>query len=98
MFTQLRLVAFAATFALFGVACAMPTEGADDPASADESAANDVTADVVESSVEIQRGAKGTVTPGEPIIRVCVNKCSKFCKTMPSGNVVCGETCICVFD
>jgi len=28
------------------------------------------------------------VTAGEPTIKVCVNKCSKWCKTMPSGNVV----------
>jgi len=93
MLAQVRLLSFASTLAIFGIACAAPVEG-DEGLGPDEP----TVLEVVDSPVEPQAGARGTATTGEPVIKVCVNKCSKWCKRMPSGNVVCGESCSCVFN
>lgn len=92
MLARVRSLSFASTLVILGVACAAPVEGDEDVAPSEAAAV-----ELDDSPVEPQ-GGRGTVTLGEPTIKTCVNKCSKFCKTMPSGNVVCGETCICVFN
>lgn len=88
---SLFTLSFAATLTLFGVGCAAPVEGDEALESEDPTAI-----EVADSPVTPQAG--GVVIPGEPIIRTCTYKCTPFCKTMPSGRKVCGETCICIFN
>lgn len=83
--------AFASSFiAICAAGCATPVE--------EDGAPEPVAVDAVDGPVSPQTGASSEVILGEPTIKTCVYKCSNFCKTMPSGRRVCGETCICVFD
>lgn len=90
MFDQARFsvasFVFASLIALCA-ACATPVDEEDGP-----------TTEHVEAPEVSPQAGNSVVILGEPTIKTCVNKCEKFCKKMPSGRTVCGETCICVFN
>lgn len=93
MFDQARFsvasFVFASLIALCA-ACATPVDEEDGPTTEQPAA--------VEAPEVSPQAGNSVVILGEPTIKTCVNKCEKFCKKMPSGRTVCGETCICVFN
>ena len=92
MLNQARFASFVfASFIALCTACATPVDEEDGPAATEQPVAVDAP------EVSPQAG-NSVVILGEPTIKTCVNKCEKFCKKMPSGRTVCGETCICVFN
>lgn len=93
MFARVRLLSFGCFIAICTAACTSP-EDAEDESSEEEPNA----VDAVDTSLSPQAGTRSEVILGEPTIKTCEYKCEKFCKKMASGHVVCGETCICVFN